>query len=242
MSEDTKITDILDSKTIQKIYDDTLSNPAKETSRILTDGVKTFRLLAAPIQLAAGYQDRLEKWINRVIRNIPDERLQPVPSGLGGPIIQELRYLDDGDDIAEMYLNLLKKAMDKETMNIAHPAFAKLIGLLSPDEVMILHLLQQKSFEEKYEIDWDPKSLKFKNKRITMQQFPVSQLVYPDHFYIYTSHLISLDLIQFPVYHKEATFYEDKSRGQKGEIGYCRLMLSEFGEMFVNACQPGTPA
>ena len=98
------IANILDSKTAQKVYDDGLSTPIKEGGKLLTDGVKALRLVAAPIQLAAGLQDRLEGWIDRAIRDIPEERLQPVPPRLGGPIIQELQYLDDSDDIAEMYL------------------------------------------------------------------------------------------------------------------------------------------
>src|SRR5688572_15220115 len=114
LSQGKNIADILDSKTAQKVYDDALSEPAKQTGRMLTDGVKTLRLVAAPLQLAAGFQDRLEGWIDRVVRGIPEERLQPVPARIGGPIIQELRFLDEGDDITEMYLNLLKKAMDRE--------------------------------------------------------------------------------------------------------------------------------
>ena len=234
------IADVLDSKTAQKAYDDGLSTPVKEGGKILTDGVKTLRLLGAPLQLAAGFQDRLEEWIDRVVRKIPEERLQPVPARLGGPVIQELQYLDDGDSITEMYLHLLNKAMDKETEDVAHPAFAKLIGLLSPDEVLMLHLLGQRTFEEHYESDLDNEARRFHNKRITLQEFPVNDLAYPNNFYIYTSHLTSLDLIAFPIYKQEATWHEEEGiKRQKGELGFARLHLTDFGRMFVNACQPG---
>lgn len=236
------LANILDTQTAQKVYDDALSTPAKEAGRLLTDGVKTLRLVSAPLQLAAGFQDRLEGWIDRVIRGIPKERLQSVPARIGGPIIQELRFLDEGDDITEMYLNLLKKAMDRETMDVAHPAFAKLISLLSPDEVLMLHNLEKRTFQEHYESDLDPKDHRFKNKRIVLQEYPISELTYPDNFYVYTSHLISLNLIAFPVYNQEPTFYEGEARKQKGEKGYARLMLTDFGQMFVRACQPGEKA
>ena len=78
------IADVFDSKTAQKIYDDGFSTPVKEGGKMLTDGVKTLRLICAPLQLTAGFQDRFEGWINRVIRKIPEERLQPVPARLGG--------------------------------------------------------------------------------------------------------------------------------------------------------------
>lgn len=236
------IADILDSQTIQKVYNDALSEPVRETGRMLTDGVKTLRLVAAPLQLAAAFQGRLEGWINRVIRNIPEERLQPVPARIGGPIIEELRFLDEGDDITEMYLSLLKKAMDKEKMDIAHPAFAKLISLLSPDEVLMLHDLGQGVFEEHYEIDYDPELNQFKNKRIILQEYPVSDLAYPNNFYVYISHLVSLNLVGFPVYKQEPIFREREEHVQKGEKGYALLKLTDFGQMFVNACQPGERA
>lgn len=224
------IADVLDSKTAQKIYDDGLSTPVKESGKMLTDGVKTLRLLGAPLQLAAGFQDRLEGWIDRVVRKIPEERLQPVPARLAGPVIQELQYLDDGDDITEMYLHLLKKAMDKEAEDVAHPAFAKLIGFLSPDEVLMLHLLGQRTFEQHFE--------SYVNnggrccERITRQEFPVDDLSYPNNFNTYISHLSSLDLIAFPG--------RPDPKGPMGGSTYVsRLQLTDFGRMFVTACQPG---
>ena len=220
------IADVLDSKTVKKVYDDGLSTPVKESGKMLTDGVKTLRLLGAPLQLAAGFKDWLEGWIDRVVRKIPKERLQPVPARLGGPVIQELQYHDDGDDITEMYLHLLKKAMDKETEDVAHPAFAKLIGLLSPDEVLMLHLLGQRTFEEHHDGQGGYE------QRITLQEFPINKLVYPNNFKIYISHLISLDLIAFPG--------RPDPKGPVGGSTYIfRLQLTDFGRMFVTACQPG---
>ena len=215
------IADVLDSKTAQKVYDDGLSTPVKEGSKVLTDGVKALRLLGAPLQLAAGFEDRLEGWIDRVVRKIPEKRLQPVPARLGGPVIQELQYLDDGDDITEMYLHLLKKAMDKETEDVAHPAFAKLIGLLSPDEVLMLHLLGQRAFE-KHILDDSTRTI---NERTILQEFPVNDFAYSNNFDIYISHLRSLNLIDF-------------SGPVRNGLYILRLQLTDFGRMFVTACQP----
>lgn len=236
--EGKQIAEVLDSQTVQRIYEDGVSKPVKEAGELANDTVKALRLLLAPIQIAAGFQDRLEKWINRVIRDIPEENIQPVPSRIGGPIIDGLRYLEDGDDIAEMYLNLLKKAMDKTKIDLAHPAFPQLIGALSPDEALILHCLGQKPFEEHYENDLDRKANRFYNKRIVYQEFPINDLTYPNNFYLYTSHLMALNLVSFPVYKQEPTWAEDGKREQKGEKGFARLLLTDFGQMFVSACQP----
>lgn len=51
-----ELSKILDKGLIQKIYEDGLSSPAKETGEIITDVIKTARLFTAPFQLAAAYQ------------------------------------------------------------------------------------------------------------------------------------------------------------------------------------------
>ena len=234
-----EIAKILDSKTAQKIYDDGLSYPTQEVGEALVDIVKTARLFTAPFQIAAGYQDRLRVWIDKVVRKVPEDRRISAPSRIAGPVFQELRYLDEGDVIADMYLNLLAKAIDKERINEAHPAFVKIIGFLSPDEVLMLHLLGQRNFDEIYQSELDLNTHRFKNKTITSREFPVQDLSFPENYYVYTSHLDSLGLTTFPVYKQEPTWAEGPSRYQTGEIGYARLTLTDFGRMFVKTCEPG---
>ncbi|WP_444899326.1 DUF4393 domain-containing protein [Microbulbifer sp. VAAC004] len=232
------ITDIIDSKTASKIYDDGLKNSVSETGNVLTDTIKTLRLFSAPLQLAAAYQDRLSVWIDRTIRKVPAEnRIQAAP-GIAGPIFDELRYLEDGNIISEMYLSLLAKAIDKENINLAHPAFVKIIGHLSPDEALILHHLRKKPYEEHYHSVYDREGNRFHGKEIIYQEFPTDELIYPSNFYVYTSHLMSLDLVKFPVYKQEPTFEDTEQTLQNGETGYAYLHLTDFGHMFVHACEP----
>ena len=188
---------VLGSRVVEKAYDQALSEALTEVGGVLTDTAKAARLLTAPVQLAAGYQDRLRRWIDRTVRSIPEENRVPVPARIAGPVFEELRYLNDGDVIAEMYLSLLPKAMDKTTLDNAHPAFVKIIGHLSPDEALILHHLGQRPYEDHYESVLDCKTNRFHSKTITVQEFPKGELVYPGNFHVYTSHLISLDLVGF---------------------------------------------
>lgn len=222
------------------MYEDGGPKPVSKTGELLTDVVKTARLFAAPFQIAAAYQDRFRRYLDRVVRQVPEERQIPAPARIAGPVFEELHYLDENDPIAEMYISLLAKAIDKEKVDTAHPAFVKVIGFLSPDEALILHLLASKEYEEHYESDYDRNKNLFQNKRIIYQEFPVGDLIYPEIFYVYTSHLISLDLIAFPVYKQEPTWEDDENRIQNGEKGYAKLILTEFGLMFVRACNPDT--
>jgi hypothetical protein len=238
MSDEIKgISEILDSKTAQKVYDDGLKSSVSETGSAITDLVKTARIFTAPIQIAAAYQDRLAAWIDRTIRKVPEERLVKAPARIAGPIFEELRYLEDGDVITEMFLSLLTKAIDKEEQKFAHPGFVKIIGHLSPDEALILSCLKKRTYDEHYESLYDPEKNIFHSKEIILQEFEKGDLIYPENFYVYTSHLTSLDLVRFNIYNQTPTWDEQKGV-QKGEIGKAKLELTEFGSMFVSACLP----
>ena len=52
-----------------------------------------------------------------------------------------LRFMEDENPLTELYLNLLARAIDKERCNEAHPAFIKIIEQMSPDEAMVLYVL-----------------------------------------------------------------------------------------------------
>lgn len=229
---------VLNSKTAEKIYEDGLKGSVSETGDALTDTVKALRLFTAPVQIAAAYQDRLSVWIDRTVRKVPEENRIQAPPSIAGPIFEELRYLEDGNVISEMYLNLLAKAIDKNNIDSAHPAFVKIIGHLSPDEALILHHLAEKPYEEHFHSVYDREKNRFHSKEITYQEFPVSELIYPNNFYVYTSHLMSLDLVNFPIYKQEPTFEDAKRALQNGENGYAQLRLADFGVMFVRACEP----
>ncbi len=56
--------DIIDktvnSKTVEKAYDDAVSKPAKQLGELAEDFLKTIRLLSFPLQITAVIQDKLE--------------------------------------------------------------------------------------------------------------------------------------------------------------------------------------
>jgi len=59
------IGNLLPKETIGKAYDDALSGPAQQLGKFGTDALKTARLILAPLQIAAAFQDRLEKMCER---------------------------------------------------------------------------------------------------------------------------------------------------------------------------------
>jgi hypothetical protein len=95
---------------------------------------KTLHLFLAPLQLAAAYQDRLAKMLDKVRREVPPERHTQAPPELAGPVLLNLRFIGDDNILKDLYLNLLTRAIDKDRQKEAHPGFVKIIEQLSPEE------------------------------------------------------------------------------------------------------------
>lgn len=239
-----KFANILGAETIKKVYDDGLSKPIEETGKSLTDLIKVCRLFTAPIQLLACYQDRLEIYLDKVRKGVPAEQQIEAPAFISGPIIERLKYLEEDNYLTDLYISLLQKAIDRERINEAHPAFYHIIDQLSPDEAMILRVISEKAIEYEYTSDLivdENGNMKFINRQVTVDTTPKEKLVFNNHFGMYISHLESLNLLAWPVFSEEAIWEEEKqnnSRKQTGLYSKSIIHLTEFGKLFVKACIP----
>jgi hypothetical protein len=234
-----KLANIFGAETMKKIYEDGLSEPVQEIGKMLTDFVKTFRLFTAPFQLSAAYQDRLVKYLERVRNSVPEENQIEAPAFISGPIIERLKYLEENNYLTDLYLNLLSRAIDKERINEAHPAFYHIIDQLSPDESMLLFVLNQKviNYDSKLEHihDENGKFIKWGEKEIVMDTTPKDKFIFIDNFFMYVEHLRSLNLTYWNVIKQEG-IWDDKF--QTHAFSADEIGLTEFGKLFVNACIP----
>ena len=108
---------------IDKIYDDALGGPAKEIGKFGTDVVKTARLLLAPLQYAAAYQDRLEKVCERISKRVPEDRRVEAPLEIVGPTLKKLQYIREGSELWDMFEEILTKSVDTQAQQDIHPIF-----------------------------------------------------------------------------------------------------------------------
>jgi Abortive infection alpha len=123
---------------MRDMYRDLASPPLRQFGRFGEDFVKAVRLALFPIQLAAAFQDRVEAWLDKAIRQVPEEHLIAPMQSIFLPAAERLRFESEDSVIAELYVNLLSRAMDGERVGEAHPAFIGLISQLAPDEVLFL--------------------------------------------------------------------------------------------------------
>jgi len=234
-----KLSNILGADTVKKIYDDGASKPVQETSKIAVDLIKAARLFTAPFQLLASYQDRLTNHFERIRKSVPIENQIEAPASLSGPIIDRLKYSGDDNYLTDLYVNLLSRAIDKERVNEAHPAFLHIIDQISPDEAMLLYVLSQNRINYDYTLehihDGNGRFLSWGKKEILIDTTPKDDFLLIDYFFMYVEHLRALNLVYWNNIKQEG-IWDDKFQTHaltKSEMG-----LTSFCELFVKACVP----
>lgn len=238
MMNDPNLTEkILNSKVVEKAYDDGLSTPVKETSKIITYLIKTVQLICLPLQLTAAYQERLEKRLKNTIEKVSEENRVIPPDSISVPVINYLSYVEDGNLLVELYQNLLARAMDRTRNSEAHPGFIVTINQLSPDEALLLYELKFKSLSFTRIWDFDRRKNKFFNMRMLENEFPINKLLFSKNFNMYIGHLEKLDLIC--VFDKKSLPIKDKNTNiQIGSQETYTMGCTQFGKLFVQACLP----
>ena len=133
-------------KTIEKTYDDTLKEPLKSSSMIVSTVLDFVRnTVMYPMQKynlyaenkLKAYADKLE---NR-IHTIPVENLISPRVNILGPTIDGLKYNLDEEYIKEMFENLLISDMDNRKQSKVLPAYIEIIKQLSKEDAEFLKLL-----------------------------------------------------------------------------------------------------
>ncbi|CAB3802708.1 hypothetical protein LMG28614_05678 [Paraburkholderia ultramafica] len=232
---------------VKEIYSDAVSDTLKEAGKIGVDVVKTLRLVLLPIQYTAMLQNRLARHLKRAIDRVPsDDRIAPVQS-ITLEIADRVRNQEDDSLVAEMYVSLLARAMDRKRVWEAHPAFVQLIGQLAPDEALLIEQLSRADpslyirvpdsnvamteAERSLAIAMSNMSLELKEKVARIAVAP-EELGQQDLVYVYIEHLVSLGLVS---YVNEP--WSDEFKGaQLHECSFWFITLNGFGKLFHRAC------
>ncbi len=236
------------SDVVKAAYDDAASGALKEAGKIGEDLVKTVRLVLFPLQYTAALQDRLAKHLRRAIDRVPEERrIAPVES-LALPIAEQLRFHDEKSVIGAMFVSLLSRAMDRERVGEAHPAFVQIVGQLASDEAVLIQQIsaaQPSAYmrppkkgvaglvKKEREALIDASSMSEEQKR-HLQRVAVrpEELAQPELVYTYIEHLVSLGIVS---YTNEP--WNEGFKGAKGaSFDFWFVGLNGLGELFHRAC------
>lgn len=131
--------------TLKDAYTDALQPASKEIGKGLRDVAKLLRAPLRVLGALAGpwneYWDQFEERLKSRLAGVPEERLQPPPSYVAVPVLIGLAGAEHSPPLRDLYLELLARAMDREEARRVHPAFAGVVGHLSPDEARLIPLL-----------------------------------------------------------------------------------------------------
>ncbi|MBE6648151.1 MAG: DUF4393 domain-containing protein [Ruminococcaceae bacterium] len=71
------------------------------------------------------------------LQNVPIENIITPPSYIAVPALHAISYCMDNEELREMYAELLKTAMNSETVNNVHPTYVEIIKQMSPFESLV---------------------------------------------------------------------------------------------------------
>ncbi len=223
-----------------ELYKDTAQPALRQIGQSLEKVVKASRFLLAPLEYLAAQHNRWERYLERISKNVPEENMVQGAPQIIIPALEGLCYAQEGTLLSEFFLNLLSKAIDKTKLDLAHPAFSKIIQQLSTDEAIILYLLKKKPYRLREKADFDHEKHLFSNRHIIEDEFPLTKIVYADHMWLYMDHLHSLNLAGTWQIGNQESIMDEKNGIQIGVFINSERKLTPFGELFAQACIPNS--
>jgi len=223
---------------IDRVYEDVASPAAKRVGSALESTTKAARWIIAPLDYLAAQNDRYQRFLERVASKVPENRRIEAHPQIAGPSLDGLRYVPEDSIIAELFINLLARAIDKERVNEAHPAFHQIIAQLSPDEALVIYQLRRESYEYRTYAQYFADTNTFSPRQVIDNDFPISALVMPDNFSLYMDHLHSLNLAGIWQIGNQEPIHEGSPPVQTGVNISSLAQLTPFGQLFAKACVP----
>lgn len=240
MEDLTGIGKIAESQLANQIYNEAGSPAVKELGKLATDVTKTLRLFTAPFQLAALAQDRFQVWLEQARSRVPLERQVQAPANIAGPALKAMLFMEEDNPLAKMFVNLLSQTIDKDKQGNVHPGFVRILEQISPDEALLLYIIQCRNMSGYNYILRDV----FEAEKLGVPSmvahtsFSQDGFIYPDKMRMYFEHLESLCLVNCV----EGKYGEVKIPDDKPEWkSYSWYMLSFFGNQFVSVCVQDVP-
>jgi hypothetical protein len=228
---------IVNSEVVNRAYEDALSKPLAETSDLAHDIIKGLRLFTTPFVLMADYRERLLAWCAVARSKVPEDRQVEAPSNVVGPIFERLKYERPDSKLVDLYLQLLISSIDSDRVGNTHPAFPGVISQLSPDQAfMLLHLKRHGNIETEDTCEFEYRSNECTRTRTLSSTLPGDRIQSPtSHIHTLLWHMLGLNLVDRPSLCAEIRSFESSQRAS------VLWVLSDFGELFAEACVPDEP-
>lgn len=209
-----------------------------EVAGTLGDAINVSRFAVRPMNNLLAQPQRWKRYLDRLAEKVPQERRVEADPQLAGTVFNGLQCVGERGIIAELFLNLLARAIDRERISEAHPAFAYLISHLSHDEALILFYLNERTFNHWQYAPYYHKSGSLGPRTTTHTEFPTQSLLFPQNFPLYMDHLHGLQLAAICQQGKEEPVMQGMPLYQTGVNIKSIITLQSIGRVFAQACLP----
>jgi hypothetical protein len=230
--------DLLKNLPVTEIYRDAAKPAVRQVGGALEATVKAARFLLAPVEYVAAWNDRWQRYLERISKKVSEKNLIDANPEITGPILLPLLHAKEEGLQAEMFLNLLARAIDRERANEAHPAYGQIVSQLHPDEAVILYHLKKKWFEYVQRATYNSVNNTFGPRELVSNTFPVTDLAFSQNFETYMDHLYTLGVAWVRQIGNQQTTYDGPPGVQTGVIIRNAIELMTFGAKFAQACVP----
>jgi hypothetical protein len=160
-----------------------------------------------------------------------------------------LRYQEEENPITDMYIALLARAMDRERVGEAHPAFIPILGQLAPDEALLIDHLAAVGLSTYWrtEAKYMPPTSHVDQ---VIGRIPVNQelrelllkanmnkvkIAEPKLLYTYIEHLLSLGVVSY-TNDPWSRFGWSNNEMKAEDVRFWFLELNGFGQLLHKAC------
>lgn len=135
--------EIINSQIAKWTYEDGLSSSVKQVGALTTDTLKALRLFTAPLQLLAAYQDRFEKFCDRVRERVPESEQCEAAPEIARPVMEAFASTSDDSPMMSMFEELMAKAIDQREAKKLSPEFPRIVSSLSPLQALLISRLRE---------------------------------------------------------------------------------------------------
>jgi hypothetical protein len=206
------------------------------------------KLIATPLRVVNIYGDRVVAMATEAAKAVPPERQIPALPSIAGPILENVKYLEEGNPLLDLYQKLLTQLIDRDGVANAHPAFPSVIQQLSPDEAWFLFCMSKgpvarasfvttgSGFEQPPKFVYGPAL--------------TSRLLYPQLMATYLNRMMLLGLVEMHLRVQRVGARIELPFDLVVElnlpdvvpseelVNVYELRLSDFGKLFAKACIP----
>lgn len=195
---------LLDKDVQNKIYDDVISPSAKKVGESIWDIICLITSITLPIKYLNNYtnlvfQKNIHKLESR-LETVEEKNIISILPDIWVPVLEKLTYTSC-EKISDMFIELLKKASNKEEISEVHPKYINIVSSLAEDEALILEYFYKNDI---YRLPFLNLHFIYTGKEDEyaeiVQYFNtlpwLIKLIFPDNIQSYINNLNSLWLIQ----------------------------------------------